>query len=67
MCAAKVVTKSNRGQFRNPSERNRMQPATAGRSIYSELAANEGYMKTTVSWVLNLLIDEACWKQYLRD
>lgn len=34
---------------------------------YSELAANEGYMKTLRQQVLNRLIDEALLDQYARE
>ena len=56
----------NRGQFENAfnSERNRMQQQLGDQ--YSELAANEGYMKTLRQQVLNRLIDEAL-DQYARE
>lgn len=58
--AAKVNDQEiSRGQFENAfnSERNRMQQQLGDQ--YSELAANEGYMKTLRQQVLNRLIDEA--------
>ncbi|ESE34402.1 peptidyl-prolyl cis-trans isomerase D [Escherichia coli A25922R] len=62
--AAKVNDQEiSRGQFENAfnSERNRMQQQLGDQ--YSELAANEGYMKTLRQQVLNRLIDE----QYARE
>ncbi|SPX11596.1 peptidyl-prolyl cis-trans isomerase D [Escherichia coli] len=57
----------SRGQFENAfnSERNRMQQQLGDQ--YSELAANEGYMKTLRQQVLNRLIDEALLDQYARE
>ena len=58
--AAKVNDQEiSRGQFENAfnSERNRMQQQLGDQ--YSELAVNEGYMKTLRQQVLNRLIDEA--------
>lgn len=57
----------SRGQFENAfnSERNRMQQQLGDQ--YSELAANEGYMKTLRQQVLNRLIDEALLDQYSRE
>ncbi|HCO7572850.1 peptidylprolyl isomerase [Escherichia fergusonii] len=66
--AAKVNGQEiSRGQFENAfnSERNRMQQQLGDQ--YSELAANEGYMKTLRQQVLNRLIDEALLDQYSRD
>ena len=66
--AAKVNDqKISRGQFENAfnSERNRMQQQLGDQ--YSELAANEGYMKTLRQQVLNRLIDEALLDQYARE
>ena len=63
--AAKVNDQEiSRGQFENAfnSERNRMQQQLGDQ--YSELAANEGYMKTLRQQVLNRLIDEALLDQY---
>lgn len=65
--AAKVNDQEiSRGQFENAfnSERNRMQQQLGDQ--YSELAANEGYMKTLRQQVLNRLIDEALLDQYAR-
>ena len=57
----------SRGQFENAfnSERNRMQQQLGDQ--YSELAANEGYMKTLRQQVLNRLVDEALLDQYSRE
>ena len=66
--AAKVNDQEiSRGQFENAfnSERNRMQQQLGDQ--YSELAANEGYMKTLPQQVLNRLIDEALLDQYARE
>ncbi|EHG7612405.1 peptidylprolyl isomerase [Citrobacter sedlakii] len=66
--AAKVNGQEiSRGQFENAfnSERNRMQQQLGDR--YSELAANEGYMKTLRQQTLNRLIDEALLDQYARE
>ena len=66
--AAKVNGQEiSRGQFENAfnSERNRMQQQLGDQ--YSELAANEGYMKTLRQQVLNRLIDEALLDQYSRE
>ncbi|HCK5925281.1 TPA: peptidylprolyl isomerase [Escherichia coli] len=66
--AAKVNDQEiSRGQFENAfnSERNRMQQQLGDQ--YSELAANEGYMKTLRQQVLNRLIDEALLDQYARE
>lgn len=66
--AAKVNDQEiSRGQFENAfnSERNRMQQQLGDQ--YSELAANEGYMKTLRQRTLNRLIDEALLDQYARE
>ncbi len=66
--AAKVNGQEiSRGQFENAfnSERNRMQQQLGDQ--YSELAANEGYMKTLRQQVLNRLVDEALLDQYSRE
>ncbi|AKE57995.1 peptidylprolyl isomerase [Citrobacter farmeri] len=66
--AAKVNDQEiSRGQFENAfnSERNRMQQQLGDQ--YSELAANEGYMKTLRQQTLNRLIDEALLDQYARQ
>ncbi|EGT3572359.1 peptidylprolyl isomerase [Citrobacter amalonaticus] len=66
--AAKVNDQEiSRGQFENAfnSERNRMQQQLGDQ--YSELAANEGYMKTLRQQTLNRLIDEALLDQYARE
>jgi len=57
----------SRGQFENAfaGERNRMQQQLGEQ--FSELAANEGYMKTLRQQTLNRLIDEALMDQYARD
>ncbi|MFY9993840.1 MAG: peptidylprolyl isomerase [Leclercia sp.] len=57
----------SRGQFENAfaGERNRMQQQLGDQ--FSELAANEGYMKTLRQQTLNRLIDEALMDQYARD
>lgn len=58
--AAKVNGQEiSRGQFENAfaGERNRMQQQLGDQ--FSELAANEGYMKTLRQQTLNRLIDEA--------
>lgn len=57
----------SRAQFENAfnNERNRMQQQLGDR--YSELAANEGYMKGLRQQVLNRLIDEALLDQYSRE
>ncbi|MCP6059369.1 SurA N-terminal domain-containing protein, partial [Klebsiella pneumoniae] len=58
--AAKVNGQEiSRGQFENAfaGERNRMQQQLGDQ--YSELAANEGYMKNLRQQTLNRLIDEA--------
>jgi peptidyl-prolyl cis-trans isomerase D len=60
--AAKVNDQEiGRAQFENAvaSERNRMQQQLGDQ--FSELAANENYMKTMRQQVLNRLIDERCW------
>lgn len=56
-----------RGQFENAvaSERNRMQQQLGDQ--FSELAANENYMKTMRQQVLNRLIDESLLDQYARE
>lgn len=56
-----------RTQFENAvaSERNRMQQQLGDQ--FSELAANENYMKTMRQQVLNRLIDEALLDQYARE
>ncbi|HHS1330157.1 TPA: peptidylprolyl isomerase [Salmonella enterica subsp. enterica serovar Infantis] len=66
--AAKVNGQEiSRAQFENAfnNERNRMQQQLGDR--YSELAANEGYMKSLRQQVLNRLIDEALLDQYSRE
>ncbi|POT58391.1 peptidylprolyl isomerase [Citrobacter amalonaticus] len=66
--AAKVNDQEiGRGQFENAfnSERNRMQQQLGDQ--YSELAANEGYMRTLRQQTLNRLIDEALLDQYARE
>ena len=66
--AAKVNDQEiSRSQFENAfnSERNRMQQQLGDQ--YSELAANEGYMKTLRQQVLNRLVDEALLDQYSRE
>ncbi|MCU6669164.1 peptidylprolyl isomerase [Enterobacteriaceae bacterium H4N4] len=57
----------SRGQFENAfaGERNRMQQQLGEQ--FSELAANEGYMKTLRQQTLNRLIDEALMDQYAKD
>lgn len=65
--AAKVNGQEiGRGQFENAvaSERNRMQQLG---DQFSELAANENYMKTMRQQVLNRLIDESLLDQYARE
>jgi len=65
--AAKVNGQEiGRSQFENAvaSERNRMQQQLGDR--FSELAANENYMKTLRQQVLNRLIDEALLDQYAK-
>ena len=47
------------------SERNRMQQQLGDQ--FSELAANENYMKTMRQQVLNRLIDESLLDQYARE
>ena len=66
--AAKVNGQEiSRGQFENAfaGERNRMQQQLGDQ--FSELAANEGYMKTLRQQTLNRLIDEALLDQYSRE
>ena len=66
--AAKVNGQEiSRGQFENAfnSERNRMQQQLGDQ--FSELAANENYMKTMRQQVLNRLIDESLLDQYARE
>jgi peptidyl-prolyl cis-trans isomerase D len=66
--AAKVNGQEiGRAQFENAvaSERNRMQQQLGDQ--FSELAANENYMKTMRQQVLNRLIDEALLDQYARE
>ena len=66
--AAKVNDQEiGRAQFENAvaSERNRMQQQLGDQ--FSELAANENYMKTMRQQVLNRLIDEALLYQYARE
>lgn len=66
--AAKVNDQEiSRGQFENAfaGERNRMQQQLGDQ--FSELAANEGYMKNLRQQTLNRLIDEALMDQYARD
>ena len=63
--AAKVNGQEiSRGQFENAfaGERNRMQQQLGDQ--FSELAANEGYMKTLRQQTLNRLIDEALLDQF---
>lgn len=57
----------SRGQFENAfaGERNRMQQQLGDQ--YSELAANEGYMKNLRQQTLNRLIDEALLDQYAKN
>lgn len=64
--AAKVNGRDRRGQFENAfaGERNRMQQQLGDQ--FSELAANEGYMKTLRQQTLNRLIDEALLDQYAK-
>lgn len=65
--AAKVNDQEiGRGQFENAvaSERNRMQQQLGDQ--FSELAANENYIKTMRQQVLNRLIDEALLDQYAK-
>ena len=65
--AAKVNGQEiSRGQFENAfaGERNRMQQQLGDQ--FSELAANEGYMKTLRQQTLNRLIDEALLDQYAK-
>ncbi|MBM6606361.1 peptidylprolyl isomerase [Enterobacteriaceae bacterium RIT814] len=66
--AAKVNDQEiSRGQFENAfaNERNRMQQQLGDQ--FSELAANEGYMKTLREQTLNRLIDEALLDQYAHN
>ena len=66
--AAKVNGQEiSRGQFENAfaGERNRMQQQLGDQ--YSELAANEGYMKNLRQQTLNRLIDEALLDQYAKS
>jgi len=66
--AAKVNDQEiSRGQFENAfaGERNRMQQQLGEQ--FSELAANEGYMKNLRQQTLNRLIDEALLDQYARE
>ncbi|WP_438436490.1 peptidylprolyl isomerase [Kluyvera georgiana] len=66
--AAKVNGQEiGRAQFENAvaSERNRMQQQLGDQ--FSELAANENYIKTMRQQVLNRLIDEALLDQYAKD
>ncbi|WP_144838255.1 peptidylprolyl isomerase [Leclercia adecarboxylata] len=66
--AAKVNDQEiSRGQFENAfaGERNRMQQQLGDQ--FSELAANEGYMKNLRQQTLNRLIDEALLDQYARE
>jgi peptidyl-prolyl cis-trans isomerase D len=66
--AAKVNGQEiGRAQFEKAvaSERNRMQQQLGDQ--FSELAANENYMKTMRQQVLNRLIDEALLDQYARE
>lgn len=66
--AAKVNDQEiGRSQFENAvaSERNRMQQQLGDQ--FSELAANENYMKTMRQQVLNRLIDESLLDQYARE
>ncbi|POU73687.1 peptidylprolyl isomerase [Leclercia sp. LSNIH6] len=66
--AAKVNDQEiSRGQFENAfaGERNRMQQQLGDR--FSELAANEGYMKNLRQQTLNRLIDEALLDQYASE
>ena len=65
--AAKVNGQEiSRGQFENAfaGERNRMQQQLGDQ--FSELAANEGYMKPLRQQTLNRLIDEALLDQYAK-
>ncbi len=66
--AAKVNDQEiGRGQFENAvaSERNRMQQQLGEQ--FSELAANENYIKSMRQQVLNRLIDEALLNQYAKQ
>ncbi len=66
--AAKVNDQEiSRGQFENAfaGERNRIQQQLGDQ--FSELAANEGYMKNLRQQTLNRLIDEALLDQYARE
>jgi peptidyl-prolyl cis-trans isomerase D len=66
--AAKVNDQEiGRGQFENAvaSERNRMQQQLGEQ--FSELAANENYIKSMRQQVLNRLIDEALLDQYAKQ
>lgn len=66
--AAKVNDQEiSRGQFENAfaGERNRMQQQLGDQ--FSELVANEGYMKNLRQQTLNRLIDEALLDQYARE
>ncbi|MGX9740357.1 peptidylprolyl isomerase [Pseudocitrobacter corydidari] len=66
--AAKVNGQEiSRGQFENAvaSERNRMQQQMGDQ--FSELAANENYIKTMRQQVLSRLVDEALLDQYAKE
>jgi Parvulin-like peptidyl-prolyl isomerase len=66
--AAKVNGQEiSRGQFENAvaSERNRMQQQLGDQ--FSELAANENYIKTMRQQVLSRLVDEALLDQYAKE
>ncbi|VFS89993.1 Peptidyl-prolyl cis-trans isomerase D [Kluyvera cryocrescens] len=62
-----MARKSAAASFENAvaSERNRMQQQLGDQ--FSELAANENYIKTMRQQVLNRLIDEALLDQYAKD
>lgn len=67
LCRKSEWQEIGRGQFENAvaSERNRMQQQLGDQ--FSELAANENYMKTMRQQVLNRLIDESLLDQYARE
>nr|VXZ87935.1 Peptidyl-prolyl cis-trans isomerase D [Klebsiella pneumoniae] len=67
LCRKSEWPEIGRGQFENAvaSERNRMQQQLGDQ--FSELAANENYMKTMRQQVLNRLIDESLLDQYARE
>ena len=67
LCRKSEWREISRGQFENAfaGERNRMQQQLGDQ--FSELAANEGYMKTLRQQTLNRLIDEALLDQYAKS